>query len=145
MRNRRWFVLVLCAGAFACLLAGAARAGGAPVDAGQAPDAKAAPAEVEGTDGMRVVDELPKMLKQVAPRYPAGARKRGEQGTVHVRALVKKDGMPTRVQVPSGKGVTPELDRAAIEAVRQWTFVPAQSEGKPVAVYVVIPVKFQLK
>ncbi|MCC7014455.1 MAG: energy transducer TonB, partial [Planctomycetes bacterium] len=32
-----------------------------------------------------------------------------------------------------------------LHAVKQWEFVPAQSEGKPVAVWVGCPVKFSLR
>jgi len=88
--------------------------------------------------------QMPKVVKQVAPKYPDSARKRGATGIVLVRALVTKDGAVGRALVPKGKGVAPDLDRAALDAIRQWTFEPAKKNGKPVDVYVVIPVKFAL-
>lgn len=145
MGIRRWLALSLCLGALAWSCTGLAHAGGGPTGAGKDPAAQAVPAEMEGTDGFQIVDEVPKILNKVPPRYPDGARKRGEQGIVYVRALVKKDGTTTRVEVPAGKGATPELDKAAVEAVCKWTFVPAKTKGKPVAVYVFIPVNFKLK
>jgi TonB family protein len=37
------------------------------------------------------------------------------------------------------------LNKAALDAIRQWTFTPAVSkEGKTVEVWVTIPVKFKL-
>jgi len=98
-----------------------------------------------GSEEFVTVDKLPEIVKQTAPKYPAGARKRGEQGTVFVQAFVDTSGVPVRVRVPKGKGVTPELDKAGVEAVSQWRFEPATAKGRPVAVYVIVPVKFNLK
>jgi len=38
----------------------------------------------------------------------------------------------------------PQLDAAAVRAVRKWRFQPALSDGKPVVVWVAVPVKFSL-
>jgi periplasmic protein TonB len=150
MNIRRWIALPLCAGALAWPFTGVARAGEPPADTGQDRAAQAAPATaaqeaLKDTADFKIVDEFPQVLKKVAPTYPAAARKRGDRGVVHVRALVKKDGTPIEVSVPSGQGISLELDKAAVDAVRQWTFVPAKSKGKPVAVWIVIPVNFRLK
>lgn len=37
------------------------------------------------------------------------------------------------------------LDEAAIAAVRQWVFRPARSNGKPIATWVAVPVRFAFK
>lgn len=147
MHTRNWIALTLCATALAWPWAGMAQAGEKPAATDQAQGAQAGAAaqdEPKGPDDFKAVDEMPKILTQVPPRYPDEARERGVQGTVHVRAWVKKNGKPVRVAVVAGKGVTPELDKAAVEAVSQWTFVPAKAKGKPVAVYIIIPVKFSL-
>jgi periplasmic protein TonB len=150
MHARNWIALTLCMAGLAWPCALTALAGEVPADAGrdrgtQAASAAAMQDALKDTADFKIVDEVPQVLKKVAPRYPAAARKRGDQGLVHVRALVKKDGMPIEVSVPAGQGVTPELDRAAVDAVSQWTFVPAKSKGRPVAVWVVVPVNFRLK
>ncbi|MCC6650059.1 MAG: energy transducer TonB [Candidatus Eisenbacteria bacterium] len=87
------------------------------------------------------VDSLPVPLTRVQPEYPAEARKAGTQGTVLVQALVGRDG-----QVKDMRLVTrvEGLDAAALMAVRQWKFRPAIFGGKPVAVWVAVPVKFEL-
>jgi protein TonB len=148
MHTRNWIALTLFMAALAWPCAGAAQAGEEPAGAGQTgggqATATAAQENPQGADDIKVVDELPKVVKQVPPKYPAAARKRGDQGTVYVRALVKKDGKPVQVAVASGKGVSPALDEAAVAAVKQWAFEPAKSKGKPVAVWIVIPVKFSL-
>jgi TonB family protein len=88
------------------------------------------------------VEEIPTALLKVSPKYPKHARTTGIDGTVLVQALVGKDG---RVLDTMIKESIPELDESALLAVRKWRFKPAQSGGKPVLVWVVIPVKFTLR
>ena len=148
MHTRNWIALTLCMAGLAWPCATPALAGEEPADAardlGTQATATATKEAPEDTADFRIVDEIPKLVKQVPPKYPKAARKRGEQGTVYVRALVKKDGTLLQVTVPSGKGASPELDKAAVDAVSQWTFMPAKVKGKPVAVWIVVPVKFSL-
>jgi len=82
------------------------------------------------------VDELPEVVTRVPPRYPEGVT---IEGTVLIQALVGKAGHVKDTRVVKS---IPALDRAAEEAVRQWMFKPALAEGKPVAVWVAIPVRF---
>jgi TonB family protein len=149
MAIRSNLVLAFCIIALSCSAGRAQSQTGSPSSDPQTSSAKTeTKVTTEGKGGSEefvTVDELPKLVKQVPPKYPAGARKRGEQGTVFVQAFVDTSGVPARVKVPKGKGVTPELDKAAIEAVSQWRFNPAIAKGRPVAVYIVVPVKFSLK
>jgi protein TonB len=39
----------------------------------------------------------------------------------------------------------PDLDQAAIEAVKKWRFEPARRGTQAVAVWVTLPVRFELK
>jgi len=149
MHTRNWIALTLCLATFAWPSAGMAQAGKEPADTGGNHGAEVAASATreapEDTADFRIVDEMPKVVKRVPPKYPQAASKRGEHGTVFVRAIVKKDGTLIQVAVASGKGVSPALDKAAVAAVKQWTFEPAKSKGEPVAVWIVIPVKFSLK
>jgi protein TonB len=77
------------------------------------------------------------------PRYPATAMRRGSTGTVLVRVEVGIDGTPTDVQVAKRSG-SRDLDRAAIDAVRDWRFKPGQRDGQPVTSVVTIPIDFSL-
>lgn len=88
-----------------------------------------------------LVTGMPDAQKRVAPAYPAAAREHRVSGVVQVRALVRVDGTVERVAVFHS---IPELDQAALDAVRQWTFKPATCGGRPVAVWVIIPVRFTL-
>lgn len=87
------------------------------------------------------VEELPEAITKVAPSYPDDARRRGVDGTVLVQALVGRDGTVKDTKVVKS---IPELDAAAVASVRQWRFKPAMAKGRPVAVWVAVPVKFSL-
>lgn len=77
-----------------------------------------------------------------APRYPSQSLRRGESGTVMVRAQIGADGVPTSVDVANGSG-SRYLDRAAVDAVRRWRFRPAMRDGQPVPGTVMVPISFQ--
>ncbi len=83
-------------------------------------------------------------LSNPAPRYPPASRRAGEQGTVTLRVLVKRDGLPAQVEVEKSSG-SPHLDAAALEAVRGWRFVPARQGADPVESWVLVPVVFRLE
>lgn len=78
---------------------------------------------------------------QVMPHYPPAALRAGLGGTVLVNATVGTDGVPTEVSLDARSG-NRELDRAALQAVRQWRFQPALQAGKPIASVVKVPVEF---
>jgi len=87
------------------------------------------------------VEELPEALTKVAPIYPDAARQARVEGTVVVQALVGTDG---RVKEALVMQSIPMLDDAAVESVRQWVFKPAESRGRPVAVWIATPIRFSL-
>jgi protein TonB len=82
------------------------------------------------------------VIDQVAPRYPAIARRARAEGRVILRAVIRRDGSVGSVQIlrdlPYGLG------DAAREAVRQWRFRPAEYRGEPIAVYYTVTVNFRL-
>jgi periplasmic protein TonB len=86
-----------------------------------------------------------KVLEASAPEYPSAARRRDDQGTVHVRVRVLANGQASEVQVQRRSGI-PELDQAAVAAVNASKFRPAQSvAGVPVDSWVIVPYKFILQ
>ena len=85
------------------------------------------------------VEEPPEVITRVEPQYPELAREAGVSGTVKVQVLVGKDG---RVKDACIVESIPMLDAAAVAAVRQWVFKPALSNGRPVALWVVLPIRF---
>jgi periplasmic protein TonB len=78
------------------------------------------------------------------PRYPEEARRRGQEGTVVVRAEVAADGLVLDVslQTPSPY---PELNREALRAVRRWRVEPARRGGIAVPVATPVVVVFRLE
>jgi TonB family protein len=81
---------------------------------------------------------------QVTPPYPESARRLGIQGVAQLRFEVLPTGRVGSVLVDRSAG-HPDLDRAAVDAVRQWRFEPARRGSEPVAVWVTLPVRFELR
>ena len=91
-----------------------------------------------------VAVQAPELLAgQAAPRYPPGALRRGESGTVVLRIQVDAEGRAGDVEIIERSGAR-ALDRAAAEAALRWRFNPARdAEGAPVPGQAVVPVEFQ--
>ena len=87
------------------------------------------------------VEELPEAISKKQPEYPDIAREAAVEGTVHLQALVGKDGRVKDIRVTKSVAM---LDASAVAAVKQWVFKPALSNNKPVAVWVAVPVRFSL-
>ena len=82
-------------------------------------------------------------LSNPAPAYPPAARRAGEQGTVTLRVLVTRDGLPSRVEIEKSSGSN-NLDAAARDAIWGWRFVPARLGTDPIESWVLVPVVFRL-
>lgn len=91
----------------------------------------------------RIVEPRPLASRNAQPDYPRDAQRRGQSGRVLLRVNVAADGSVTDVDFVQRSG-TPELDRAAMNAVRKWQFAPARRDGKPIASSVNVPVDFVL-
>lgn len=83
-------------------------------------------------------------LDNPKPRYPPLSRKQGETGTVLLRVLVSAAGTAHEVTLHKSSGF-PRLDQSAIEAVRQWKFVPARQGNQAVDGRVIVPIEFDKK
>jgi protein TonB len=87
------------------------------------------------------VDVFPERTFTVPPSYPDAAREAGLHGVVRVAAHVRTDGsVDSTVVIHSIAG----LDSVAVACVKQMRFKPASYQGKPVAVWVGVPVTFTL-
>jgi protein TonB len=80
---------------------------------------------------------------QVKPLYPESARKAGAQGITVLKLRVLENGKVGEVKIEQSAG-HPDLDLEAAEAVKKWLFEPARMGKQPVAVWVLLPVKFEL-
>lgn len=91
----------------------------------------------------RITEPRPLAGQNAQPEYPREAQRRGQSGRVVLRVDVGADGTATDVDFLQRSG-SPELDRAAMNAVRKWRFAPARRGGKPVASSVDVPIDFVL-
>lgn len=82
-------------------------------------------------------------LNNPAPAYPMLSRRQGETGKVLLLVQVSAHGSAAQVEIKQGSGF-PRLDQAALNAVRQWRFVPARRGDAAVAASVVVPITFRL-
>ncbi|MES2259864.1 MAG: TonB family protein [Pseudomonadota bacterium] len=112
----------------------------APVAAPSAPAAP--PAVVSAPSTPRTVQGV-EYLRAPQPVYPSISRRLGETGVVMLRVLISEKGLPEQaiVQKSSGSG---NLDEAGRQAALRSVFKPYVEDGKPVAVYVIVPINFQL-
>lgn len=78
------------------------------------------------------------------PAYPSLAIRRQWEGKVSLRVFVKASGTVGEVQIASSSGHE-ILDEAAVEAVRQWRFVPAKRGGQAVDSWVTFPINWNLE
>jgi TonB family protein len=78
------------------------------------------------------------------PVYPAESVKNREQGMVLLDVLVGTDGAVHDVKVDAKTSASPSLIKAATDAVMSWHFNPAIKNGRPVAAYARVPVKFSM-
>ena len=88
------------------------------------------------------LETLPEAIDRVPPAYPDSARNASSEGTVIVKALVGSNGLVQKAEIQTS---VPGLDEAALAAVKQWHFRPATAAGKPIAVWVSVPVNFNLR
>lgn len=119
-----------------------------PTDKSAITEAKAAPSAVNQAPKVSEdVVEPPKFgvayLNNPKPNYPAISRRAGEEGRVLFRVLVNANGEPESVEVSTSSGFE-RLDSAALEAVKQWRFVPAKRNNQTISAYVTVPISFKL-
>lgn len=83
-----------------------------------------------------------KLLRSIVPVYPATARENRIQGTVRLHVILATDGTVKEMSVVSGH---PDLQTAALDAVRQWQYRPTLLNGTPVEVDTTIDVIFSFR
>jgi protein TonB len=91
-----------------------------------------------------ITSAMPRYLQNPAPPYPLAARRNGYEGTTLLNVKVMPDGTAGEVRVFKSSNYE-VLDKAAAEAVKGWTFIPAKRMGIPVVEWVTIPIRFQLE
>jgi protein TonB len=98
---------------------------------------------VDAVDVNEAFDTAPEAITMVEPEYPDEARREGVSGKTAVEVEVSATGTVDAARVLESSG-DERLDKAAVEAVRKWTFRPALKDGEAVPAKVVVPVQFAL-
>ena len=88
------------------------------------------------------VDQGPRVLRKVDPKYPEVARRAQKEGVVTLEFTVDVDGKATDIKVAEPKGFG--FDEAAIEAIKRWRFTPAKKDGENVPMRVRQRIRFNL-
>jgi protein TonB len=144
--DRRYMASASAAGP-ALAVPGDAGAGGlllpAPEIPGAAPESRVGTAVARGTGEGVMSFARPLGGYQTTPHYPESARREGAEGVVTLRFEVLMSGKVGTIQVQRSAG-RPDLDRAAVEAIKTWLFEPARRGKEAVVVWVIVPVRFEL-
>jgi len=81
------------------------------------------------------------IISKTPAQYPAVAKLAHLEGQVVIKARIGKDGHVSSLTAVSGPDV---LQKAAIDAVRQWVYTPYTRGGEPVEVETVITMNFNI-
>jgi protein TonB len=82
-----------------------------------------------------------RVLRRVQPPYPVIARQAHIQGSVQVQIDISETGVVTKVTLLSGH---PLLRDAALQAAKQWLFIPTELNGLPVRAIGLLTFNFTL-
>ena len=85
----------------------------------------------------------PRLMRDVKPQYPPGAMRRGVNGAVLLRCVVDRHGVPTHLEII--QVLDEELDRASLEALKQWRFEPGQKDGEAVLVQIDVTMAYTMR
>lgn len=86
------------------------------------------------------VQVIPKLSEHVQPQYPFTLPVAGIHAEVILWAVVHADGTIGELSVESSTDA--EFNQSAIDAVKQWKFLPALRNDEPVACRIRVPVEF---
>ncbi|MFC1558098.1 energy transducer TonB [candidate division KSB1 bacterium] len=106
------------------------------------------PEEEEEIPPFLPIEDQPKIIGGYASimkyfKYPPIAKKAGIEGTVIIKALIGKDGVPEKIEVVKGLGNV-GCNEAALEAVSHLRFKPAMQRNKPVKFPFTMAINFVL-
>ncbi|MGL4230275.1 MAG: energy transducer TonB [Casimicrobium sp.] len=82
-------------------------------------------------------------LNNPAPPYPPQSKRLGEQGRVLLRVYVSDTGTPQHIELKQSSGYS-RLDEVALATVMKWKFVAGRRNGVAEAMWVNVPVVFEL-
>lgn len=117
--------------------------GGFGTDPGSVPHEEPAPPPPAPRVPVRPGGDIkpPRKIVDVAPVYPELARTARVSGVVILEATIDEDGNVRDARILRS---IPLLDRAAVEAVRQWRFTPTLLNGQVIPIVMTVTVTFRL-
>ena len=83
----------------------------------------------------------PVPLRKVDPKYPPSLISAKVEGEVVLYAIIRRDGTVDSIQLV--KGIEPQLDTNAMEALARWRFRPAERRGAPVELEAIVHIPFR--
>jgi TonB family protein len=86
--------------------------------------------------------KVPTKVKDVRPLYPPEALDAKIQGVVIIEATIDREGRISEAKILRS---IPQLDEAALTAVRQWEFTPTVVDGVAVPVIMTVTVNFTVQ
>ncbi len=103
----------------------------------------AAPPAARSKQPLRVGGRIrrPKLIKQVAPRYPVLARDAHLSGDVVIDAILDERGNVTDMKILSGP---PLFYAAALAALSEWKYEPTYLNDEPISVQLIVTITFRL-
>jgi TonB family protein len=81
----------------------------------------------------------PRLISSALPVYPGMARQAGIDGDVVVDTTIDNTGNVASMKVISGP---PMLRSSALEALRKWKYEPSKLNGEPIAVQMMVTIRF---
>ncbi len=82
----------------------------------------------------------PAVIHQVPPNSSPGSRGIKIEGVVAIELVVSSQGLPKNLRVV--RSLDKDVDRSALDAVKEWRFSPARKDKKPVAVRITLEIRF---
>ena len=81
----------------------------------------------------------PRLISRVLPVYPQNAKQAGIGGDVVIKTTIDQKGSVVDMHVVSGPLM---LREAALEALKRWKYEPSKLDGQPIAVQMLVTIKF---
>jgi TonB family protein len=91
-----------------------------------------------GTDSSEV--SAPSPLRKIDPKYPPTLINDHVEGEVVLYAVIRRNGSVDSIQLV--RGIDPDLDANAMQALSQWKFRPATKQGLPIELEAIVHIPF---
>lgn len=95
--------------------------------------------------GVHNIIIAPKPIKEtmVEPKYPIYEKKKRVVGKVTIKFIVDEKGIPKEFSFT--RKLTKGLNKAALDAIKQWRFKPALKDNEPISEYFSVTFNFDLR